>query len=105
MGSNMLFSLQTDGSSLFFAEEPGGRSCLFSVFMSVIVDSEEEEGKPLAGVQHDDILHCLLLHQSINAGGDMPLLMILFLLAAVVSTRTAEQTAPENEGNWLPRCP
>lgn len=27
-------------------------SCLFSVFMSVIVDSEEEEGQLLAGVQH-----------------------------------------------------
>lgn len=36
------------------------RSCLFSFFTSVIVDSEEEEGQLLAGAQHDGILHRLL---------------------------------------------
>lgn len=36
------------------------RSCLFYVFASVLVDTEEEEGQLLASVQHDGILHRLL---------------------------------------------
>lgn len=45
------------------------RSCLFSVCSSVIVDGEEEEGQPMARVQHDDIPLGSLLHQSINESG------------------------------------
>lgn len=61
-GPNMPFFLQTDGSALSLTKD--GR--LFSVFTSVIVDSEDEEGQLLVGVQHDKTLWHPLLKQSIN---------------------------------------
>lgn len=47
----MLFSLQTDGCSLFLREDRGPDPVCF-LPMSVIVDGEEEEGRLLAGIQH-----------------------------------------------------
>lgn len=48
----MLFSLQTDGCSLFLPEDRGPDPVCF-LPMSVIVDSEEENWRLLARVQHD----------------------------------------------------
>lgn len=45
-------------SALYRRQRAG--SCLYYVFASVLVDTEEEEGQLLARVQHDGILHRLL---------------------------------------------
>ena len=64
-------------------------------FTSVIVDSEEDEGQLLAGVQHDNMLNRRVLPHSVNASC-ISLLFIascLFLLAAVVSAMAVQQIA------------
>lgn len=46
----MLFSLQTDG-------HPLAGACLFSVFMSIMADSAEEDGQLLDTGQPDSMFH------------------------------------------------
>lgn len=72
----------------FAAEGRRARSCLFSFFTSVIVDSEEEEeGQQLDRVQHDGILHRLLRQHAAASEHQHVVVLILpylLLLAAVV---------------------
>lgn len=74
-------------------------------FTSVIVDSEEDEGQLLAGVQRDNMLHRCVLQHSINSSR-MSLLFIascLLLLAAAMSAMAAQQIVVVTEHALTPR--